>query len=464
MDDRQSMRKAIFAVLYRVMRVGAIYSPDNEITQGAVDKFMEFFAEAISRTGVDKVSMEIRGDFGIVNAEPLRLGPSSQERLRELRSVFKDAKFRKIEFLSEMTADHLSRFVGHLRRVLDSEHVEDLEAVDVPNIRITHGLPTLSVPDGLASVESATYQARLYVRLLAKVRNLHRTHRKTGEIEVPRIALRRIMRRIAVLFRADERRILGWLPRNVLKPSLATHSVNTALYATFTGDHFGIPPRIGGELGAAVLLQDLDRLEGLSLSRTRSEEEQPSETQRSQNVRDVATHMGEAAAASPAEAFRQILTYERAFPLRGDAPQKMYREPRRLSLASRIVDVARLYDASVQGFAGREKLPPDQAIEMLHDRAGSVIDGAVARLFARSMGTYPVGTRVELSNGEEAIVAEPPGPDSEPDRPVVQLLKDPDRRIDLADERYESSRITGTSHGTGEDPDAQTNTDIFLLT
>jgi hypothetical protein len=68
--------------------------------------------------------------------------------------------------------------------------------------------------------------------------------------------------------------------------------------------------------------------------------------------------------------------------------------------------------------------------------ASPSFDTLLLRVFVNALGIYPVGSLVELSTGEVAIVTGPPLSPEALDRPRVRVVKggaiDPETEIDLA--------------------------------
>jgi hypothetical protein len=79
------------------------------------------------------------------------------------------------------------------------------------------------------------------------------------------------------------------------------------------------------------------------------------------------------------------------------------------------------------------------------------------------MGHYPVGMHVRLSNGQPAIVVEPPRKPTEPARPVVRLLEDEQTRIDLSAPRYAAAQVAGALNDSDNDDGLDEADDVFLL-
>lgn len=80
-----------------------------------------------------------------------------------------------------------------------------------------------------------------------------------------------------------------------------------------------------------------------------------------------------------------------------------------VSLFGRILQVADVYDAitSIRAYRSHA-LSPDQAISHMMKGAGTDFDPILLKVFAMMMGTYPVGSLLELDTGEVGFVVDYP--------------------------------------------------------
>lgn len=118
---------------------------------------------------------------------------------------------------------------------------------------------------------------------------------------------------------------------------------------------------------------------------------------------------------------------------------------------ARILAVADVFDALTSQRPYRKPSPPSEAIEYIMGGMGSHFDEDCVRAFLRKVAPYPVGTIVQLSNGEKATVME--NFRDQPLRPLVSVIDRPGICYDLYhDERCFSIVITGIA-----DPNLDTN-------
>ena len=74
---------------------------------------------------------------------------------------------------------------------------------------------------------------------------------------------------------------------------------------------------------------------------------------------------------------------------------------------ARMTAVADVYDALTAKRVYKPAMPMHQALMMLHKNRGTEFDEHFVDLFVRALGVYPVGSLVELSTKELAVVCEP---------------------------------------------------------
>ena len=80
-----------------------------------------------------------------------------------------------------------------------------------------------------------------------------------------------------------------------------------------------------------------------------------------------------------------------------------------VSLFGRILQIADVYDAITSIRAYRDHaLSPDQAVSLMMEGSGTDFDPILLKVFAIMMGTYPVGSLLELDTGEIGVVLDYP--------------------------------------------------------
>ena len=103
----------------------------------------------------------------------------------------------------------------------------------------------------------------------------------------------------------------------------------------------------------------------------------------------------------------------------------------------RIISVADVYDALTSDRPYRGAMLPSDAIEYIMAGYGTMFDPTIVKAITQKVASYPIGTCVRLSTGQEAIVVK--NYESTNLRPMVRLIKDgkpSGECIDLTNDRY----------------------------
>lgn len=121
---------------------------------------------------------------------------------------------------------------------------------------------------------------------------------------------------------------------------------------------------------------------------------------------------------------------------------------------ARIVAIVDCYDAMTSDRVYRTAMMPADAIKEIAHKSKDQYDPKIIKIFLRSVAPYPVGVKVVLNTGQEAIVLKINPKDVV--RPVIALLKNHNsisnnghdilKRIDMLED--ESLEIVKASHGS----------------
>jgi len=115
-------------------------------------------------------------------------------------------------------------------------------------------------------------------------------------------------------------------------------------------------------------------------------------------------------------------------------------------LFTRIVAIVDAFDAMTTRRPARQAMPPDEALRNLLSNAGTRYDPLVLKVFVNTVGIYPVGTVLQLSNGMYGMVVIT-GRSPHLDRPKVKVIADASKTpvdgelLDLAAKRDDGSFV-----------------------
>jgi HD-GYP domain-containing protein (c-di-GMP phosphodiesterase class II) len=202
-----------------------------------------------------------------------------------------------------------------------------------------------------------------------------------------------------------------------------SHSVNVAVLSLCLGNRIGFSRTSLEHLGICGLFHDLGKVEVPYEILNKPGKLTQDEWQQMQN--------------HPMASVRQILRLHASHDLKSKIvlapfehhikydlsgyPHVLFKN--KVSLFGRILQIADVYDAITSPRAYRVScLSPDQAIGFMMKGAGKDFDPVLVKVFAIMMGTYPVGSLLELDTGEMGIVSNYPM-ESGGHLPRVLLLK-----------------------------------------
>jgi len=106
--------------------------------------------------------------------------------------------------------------------------------------------------------------------------------------------------------------------------------------------------------------------------------------------------------------------HQSATALEWDAPAKS------APPTARFIAVASLFELLTQPAPGRPGIAVNDVMGLLGQLGGSRLDENVVRLFTHTVGFYPPGTAVQLSDGTSAVVKRPPLEEHPLDQPLVR--------------------------------------------
>jgi len=100
-----------------------------------------------------------------------------------------------------------------------------------------------------------------------------------------------------------------------------------------------------------------------------------------------------------------------------------------IPLFGRIISIADVYDALTSVRPYRQPSSPSEAIEYIMGFSGKAFDIMIVKAFLRKVAPYPIGACVKLSNEQIAIIVKQN--ESQPLRPFIRLINQPDDILDL---------------------------------
>lgn len=207
------------------------------------------------------------------------------------------------------------------------------------------------------------------------------------------------------------------------------HSINVAILAATLGTRLGLDQPQLTWLGLGAVLHDIGKIvipqEIINKpGRLTSDEWQIMKSHPLESVKILST-LPDLAPAAMVVAFEHHLGDD----LSGYPEVSAGYQPH---FFSRIVRIADTYDGLTSARSYHSAHLPTQALTFLTSSAGDAFNPALVKLFVRSIGLFPVGSVVRLSDGRVAIVKGEN--DKDLLRPIVRILSynQPEEEVELA--------------------------------
>jgi len=402
--DFSAEAKEIVNQLSVIIRTAAIHDPGNIAVTSAIDKFIVILNPEIASE--KELVLELGGEFFYLNQSriryPLEYLPNFEFLVKEFRKrglgsiVFKDAlksqdlqdflrafissssSIEPFEALAESVADIGSLGVGKLRKVREEKQAEG--AGDVRRM-----------------VKKSYFNAVSYTRgVITKIKSGEKTNIKKAK---------RVVESMVDLILDEEHLLLGMTTIKDYDEYTYHHSVNVSILSVALGQRMGLSKRALTELGLVALFHDIGKVEipsevlnkpaGFTDDEWHMVKKHPF-----WGVRAVLKLRGfDATAARTA-----IVAFEHHM-YHDHSGYPKTKEKFELDLYSKIISLADQYDGMTSSRVySRIPMPPDRALSLMLERAGTQLDPILFKFFINMIGVFPVGTLVMLDTRELGLV------------------------------------------------------------
>lgn len=213
-----------------------------------------------------------------------------------------------------------------------------------------------------------------------------------------------------------------------------THSLNVGVLAVVLGRQLGLGKPVLRLLGIAGLFHDVGKALIPKAILNKPGRLSPSELTVMRTHPIEGWHVMKAQKGIHPEALAAVIEHHERFDGKG-YPRGLRGEE--IGVFSRVIGVVDVYDALTSQRVYKEPTPPARVLSLMYQwRTSDFFPGSVEN-FIKCLGVYPVGSLVQLTNGEHAVVMEL-NP-ATPIRPKVRVLFDakmrprPMRTLDLAE-------------------------------
>ncbi|HEX5138757.1 MAG TPA: HD domain-containing protein, partial [Planctomycetota bacterium] len=411
--------RRLVAGLFGTLKLMQLYGRRHVATTGAVCGLQEAVRQAAAEDGEARVGA--RGRRLLVNGETMRGRECGTLALGYLASEWSKRGIEQVRFQKEVMTEELEAFVAAFLDVdVTRPEPADRLAATLANESVGGVIVEKLAADDREPVlleERRESVMRAYLRGLRAFKEVLRCDGLRDRAKLRRA--RRAVQGVVDSFLEDESAVLALAQIRSFDVKLFHHSLNACVLAILIGQRLRLPRRQLADLGLAALFHDVGKTAPGGGTAEEEERAHPARGAR-MLLEEGTTHEGMLKAA--------IAAYEHHA---GADRSGFPRIPHDPHLVSRIVAIADAYDSLTAPPA--PLAPPDALARML---ARKDLDPLLVKVFVGAIGIYPVGSVVELTTGETAVVQAAPAPETL-DRPRVKVVKrgagalDPDALVEV---------------------------------
>ncbi len=431
--EEEANQQQIYARnLLRVVSLNLKLTTLHQLTNKAFDNPIREFLEVINpaMASGEAQALQVVGPNYFVNHEAIQLDYNSFESGQRLRDMFERVEIGEIafsgacvteeswrEFLAIFQEDYLSREPAHFNQ----RKFTDISVREIGAMK-EGGLDQIQIDERQNVLR---HYATLTLVLDKAMENVN-----AGRA-IRLAQVRRAVQGLAEVSPGHESLIVGLTRFPNLSGKPHFHLASTSALAVLMARKLGLGRDLMSDLGISAALHGLSHAEHELSGEAMVEEELQAAlaaAQESAGAIEVicAGSLSVETLGFAATAFECNLPVTVGLPS-GDT-----------SLLSRMVSVACAFDRMTAVTPPHRPVLPDRAMRIILDGAGTAFDERITRLFTATVGLYPVGTTVQLSGGEMAVVMEVPGDPAHYGAPRVKVFRDRygqvDYLVDLADQ------------------------------
>jgi len=409
--DPRSGAAALIARLFGTLKLTQMFGSEHPATRSLLLSLRGAIADAAEH---GETILTLRGQSLHINDQRMRAVECGSLALSFLASELSRRGIRSVRFRQETAESELASFA---RTFLDLDTSRPQACA-----RLSAQLASAAVNDILVEAEDASEftptvmddhregAMRTYLQGLRAFRDVLRCDGATNPKTLRRA--RHAVQGIVDRLMEDENAVLALAQIRGFERKLFHHSLNVCLYSLSIGQRIGFGRRALGDLGLAALFHDVGQT--LAVETTCPENNCP-ETNAPNDASTDGDRHGQRGAlfllryTTGHEGMLKaaIAAYEHNLPIdcADTGPH----------LSSRIVAIADCYDSlTADGTCSSQ-----EAMDRMQGKAGRRFDPLLLKVLAGALGTFPVGSLVELADGTYAVVLEI---GDAPDKPKVRVV------------------------------------------
>jgi HD-GYP domain-containing protein (c-di-GMP phosphodiesterase class II) len=434
-----------------MLKTASLYDANNAAFINTLDTLKKDLDELMGRTG--SLRLELIEDNIFLNQEKMKTDLYSYNAFIFIQEDLKIKKLGGLTIDTPPNTDELKVFMNLLARFRPSElddyqtfnsqlalkKIENIHAIEPRRKQLATSVDEKTVSTNKASA------LRDYVRAVQSIKDsISNIQGKQG------FDLRKTKRIVYNLVNHSFDEGYAFVSLSTIKNyDLSTyhHCVNVCILCISFGQNLGLNKRQLADLGVGALYHDIGKVNIPKDILNKSGKFTNDEWRiMKQHPVMAIHHLLPLRGATDMDIKKAVPAFEhhREYDLSGYPPQTI-RKP--LNFYSKVVSIADAYDAMTSGRIYQKGLLPSEALQIILKGAGKKFDPVLVKAFVNTMGVYPVGSVVQLNNGDIGIVSEISRSLNKSERPKIILIMNKSnvpyqvKTIDLIEPQYQKLSI-----------------------
>jgi HD-GYP domain-containing protein (c-di-GMP phosphodiesterase class II) len=403
-EDREIRKGSqdIINQLSVILRTAQIHDPQNIAVTTAIDRFISILRQV---TRIEPILiLELIGEFFYINDTRVRYLLEYLLNFNFLMREFRKRELGRVVFKQGITSNDIQLFLKAFTEAGHSESPYDT-MLDIMEKSTFIELDRLKKIREGEEIDARKVIKKVYYKAVSFSKGVM-TKIKTGE-KVNVKKAKRVVETMVDQILEEENLLLGMTAIKDYDEYTYHHSVNVSILSIALGQRLGMSKKVLTELGLVALFHDIGKIEIPNdvLNKETNFDDDEWRLIRKHPVWGLQAvlkirGMDPTSVRSAIVAFEHHLNYD----LSGYPKVRKYPE---LDLYSRIVSLVDQYDAMTSSRVySRIPLPPDKALSIMMERAGSQLDPLLFKFFINMVGVFPIGTLVMLDTRELGLVYE----------------------------------------------------------
>jgi len=426
-EEKEFLRdagRALVTHLFAACKTVRLYDMNNRAAQRQLGEVDASLRPIFEKEG--EATIRVSGDF--IHLNDYRI-PLDSQHYGPFEFVAEEMRKRDVESITFRPGTSSVEIGSFLNVLLELDPVEAaynnlqkglaIESVEyIVTSRLEEQEQELREVDSKSDLQMRSN--RVYFRTVALMGDILRTIEEKHMLQIRKA--KRLTQQMVDIIQTDESMFVGLASIKNFDSYTFMHSVNVCILSMMMGDRLHLDRSDVARLGVSALFHDIGKTYIPSSILNSKGQLTPREWElmkyhtffgvkelsRIRTLRETADSLFVALQ-------HHVHTNDNGYPQRPGGWN--------LRLFSRIVTIADYYDAMTAS-RSYQKVPitPDKALRFILDKSGEIFDPFIAKVFIQAMGLYPVGTIVELTTGEKAIVIRQNADSKYIHRPQVELV------------------------------------------